>query len=76
MPVQAVSQHTPLAQKPVAHCEGVAQAPPWGMGVLVGVAVTVAVNVTVAVAVTVAVRVVVAVTVAVAVGVSAGGQTG
>ena len=26
--VQAVSQQTPLAQKPVPHCEGVAHAPP------------------------------------------------
>jgi hypothetical protein len=26
--VQAVLQQTPLAQKPVRHCEGVAQAPP------------------------------------------------
>jgi hypothetical protein len=75
--VQAVSQQTLSAQKsPAAHCADMAQAPPWGMGVLVGVAVTVAVNVTVAVAVSVAVGVVVAVTVAVAVGVSAAGQTG
>src|SRR5215813_9139014 len=43
--VQAVSQHTPPAQKPVAHCGGVAQAPPCGtgVGVLVGVLVTVGV---------------------------------
>jgi len=31
--VQAVLQQTPLAQKPVPHCDGVAQAPPWGTGV-------------------------------------------
>src|SRR5215471_18158758 len=49
--VQAVSQQTPLAQKPVPHCDGVAQAPPWGTGVLVGVDVTVAVAVLVGVAV-------------------------
>jgi len=43
--VQALSQHTPLAQKPVPHCDGVVQAPPCGTGLAVGVAVTVAVGV-------------------------------
>jgi hypothetical protein len=66
--VQAVSQQTPLAQKrPAAHCDGVAQAPPCGTGVLVGVDVTVAVCVAVDVAVTVAVAVTVGVMVGVAV---------
>jgi len=65
--VQAVLQQTPLAQKPVLHCEGAEQAPPWGTGVLVGVLVTVDVAVRVGVFVTVAVRVAVAVWVAVCV---------
>jgi hypothetical protein len=66
--VQAVLQHTLSAQeRPDAHCEVVAQAPPWGTGVLVGVLVTVAVAVWVAVCVAVAVRVTVEVRVAVAV---------
>ena len=74
-------QQTPLAQKPVPHCDGVAQAPPCGTGVAVGVVVavgvwvgvfvTVAVLVAVAVFVTVAVTVAVAVTVGVVVGVNA-----
>jgi hypothetical protein len=76
--VQAVLQQTPLVQKPVEHCDGVAQAPPWGTGVLVGVAVTVAVavlvgvwvGVRVGVAVGVAVDVLVEVTVGVLVGVA------
>jgi hypothetical protein len=38
--VQAVVQQTPLAQKPVEHCEGAEQAPPIETnGVFVGVAV-------------------------------------
>jgi hypothetical protein len=45
--VQAVSQQTPVTQKPVPHCEGVEQAPPWGTGVLVGVLVGVPVGVNV-----------------------------
>jgi hypothetical protein len=50
--VQAVSQQTLSAQKsPVTHCADVAQAPPWGTGVLVGVAVGVLVGVFVGVAV-------------------------
>ncbi len=52
-PVQAVSQQTPSTQKPVAHCAGVAHAPPCGTGVPVGV--TVGVWVTVPVEVTVGV---------------------
>jgi hypothetical protein len=63
--VQAVSQQTPVTQKPVPHCDGVAQAPPWGTGVAVGVEVTVGVLVGVAVIVTVAVTVAVAVMVGV-----------
>jgi hypothetical protein len=61
--VQAVSQQTPLAQKPVPHCDGVAHAPPCRTGVRVGVTVGVWVGVfvTVAVCVTVAVFVTVAV---------------
>jgi hypothetical protein len=76
--VQAVSQQTPLAQKPVPHCEGVEHAPPWGTGVLVGVEVTVGVLVGVAVVVTVGVLVGVAVgvLVAVAVGVLVGVAVG
>jgi hypothetical protein len=72
--VQAVLQQTLSAQeRPDAHCEVVAQAPPWGtgeavaVGVIVGVAVTVEVLVAVAVAVGVAVLVAVAVLGAVAV---------
>ena len=72
--VQAVSQQTLSAQeRPDAHCEVVAHAPPWGtgvavaVGVIVGVAVTVEVLVAVVVCVAVAVIVAVAVTVAVAV---------
>jgi hypothetical protein len=49
--VQAVLQQTPLAQKPVPHCDGAAHAPPCGTGVLVGVEVTVGVLVGVAVGV-------------------------
>jgi hypothetical protein len=37
--VQAVSQQTLSAQKPVPHCEGVEHAPPTETGVLVGVGV-------------------------------------
>ena len=59
--VQAVLQQTPLAQKPVPHCDGVAQEPPCGTGVAVGVLVIVGVAVRVAVLVTVAVCVAVAV---------------
>src|SRR5215472_11126115 len=62
--VQAELQQTLSAQKPVPHCDGVAQAPPWGTGVLVGVLVTFAVAVLVAVCVAVAVRVTVEVRVA------------
>ena len=65
--VQAESQQTPLTQKPVPHCDGVAHAPPCGTGVAVGVLVTVDVAVRVGVFVTVAVRVAVAVWVAVCV---------
>jgi hypothetical protein len=68
--VQAVLQQTPLAQKPVPHCDGVAQAPPWGTGEAVAVGVMVGVAVTVEVFVTVAVAV------GVEVGVNVGGQTG
>ena len=58
-------QQTLSAQeRPDAHCEVVAQAPPWGTGVAVGVWVTVDVVVWVAVFVTVAVCVAVAVRVA------------
>ena len=39
--VHAVSQQTPSTQKPVEHCAGVAQAPPCGMPVFVGMAVAV-----------------------------------
>ena len=56
-----MSQQTPLVQKPVEHCDGVAHASPCGTGVLVGVEVTVGVLVGVAVTVTVAVTVAVAV---------------
>jgi hypothetical protein len=65
--VQAVLQQTPLAQNPVPHCDGVAQAPPWGTGVAVAVGVIVGVAVRVGVLVTVAVCVAVAVCVTVAV---------
>jgi hypothetical protein len=65
--VQAVSQQTLLAQKPVPHWDGVAQAPPCGTGVAVGVCVTVAEGVLVGVFVTVAVLVAVCVAVPVAV---------
>src|SRR5215470_8318942 len=58
--VQTVSQQTASTQKPVAHCDGVVHAPPWGTGVLVGVAVGVLVGVFVGVLV----------------GVNVGGQTG
>ena len=84
--VQALLQQTPLAQKPVPHCDGVAQAPPCGTGLAVGVLVTVdvavrvavcvAVLVLVAVAVIVAVAVTVGVSVGVSVGVNVGGQLG
>ena len=47
--VQAESQQIPSTQKPVAHCAGVAQAPPCGTGVLVGVEVGVLVGVCVGV---------------------------
>ena len=70
--VQAVLQQTPLAQKPVTHCEGVAQAPPKGTPVLVGVAVGVGVRLLVAVTVGVSVGVPDAVTVGVTVGVDVG----
>jgi hypothetical protein len=71
--VQALLQQTLSAQeRPDAHCEVVAQAPPCGTGVAVAVGVIVGVAVTVAVLVTVAVCVAVAVTVGVAVGVSVG----
>jgi hypothetical protein len=40
-PVQAELQQTLSTQKRVAHCDEVAQAPPWGTGVPVGVAVAV-----------------------------------
>jgi hypothetical protein len=73
--VQAVLQHTPLAQKPVPHCDGVAQAPPCGTGEAVAVGVTVGVAVRVGVFVTVAVCVAVAVTVGVLVGVNVGPQS-
>jgi len=52
-----VSQHTPLAQKPVAHCDGVVQAPPCGTGVGVAVPVEVTVGVWVIVGVVVGVGV-------------------
>jgi len=55
--VQAELQQTPLAQKPVPHCDAVAHAPPWGTGVLVVVAVGVLVGVLVGVFVGVAVGV-------------------
>ena len=63
-------QQTPLAQKPVPHCDGAAHAPPCGTGVLVGVEVTVGVLVGVAVGVFVGVAV--AVLVGVDVGVLVG----
>jgi hypothetical protein len=66
--VQAVLQQTLSTQNPVEHSDGVAQAPPAGMRVLVGVAVAVLVRVKVAVTV--------AVTVAVGVGVSVGEHGG
>jgi hypothetical protein len=85
--VQAVLQQTLSAQeRPDAHCEVVAQAPPCGtrvavavgviVGVLVGVAVAVRVAVFVAVAVIVAVAVLVAVAVAVGVSVGVADGTG
>jgi hypothetical protein len=70
--VQAVSQQTPVTQKPVPHCAGVAQAPPCGTGVLLGVAVGVLVGVRVGVFVGVAVGVLVGVCVGVNVGVAVG----
>lgn len=50
---EAVAQHVPSTQKPVAHCDGVVHSPPCGTGVPVGVpvAVGVAVDVTVPVGV-------------------------
>jgi hypothetical protein len=62
----------PVTQKPVPHCDGVEQAPPWGTGVLVGVAVGVLVGVCVGVFVGVAVGVLVGVCVGVDVGVAVG----
>jgi hypothetical protein len=70
--VQAVSQHTPVTQNPVPHCEGIEHAPPWGTGVLVGVAVGVLVGVCVGVFVGVAVGVLVGVCVGVLLGVFVG----
>jgi len=66
--LQAVLQQTPSTQKPLAHTEGVAQSPPIGMPVLVGLAVGVCV--TVAVLVAVAVEVLLGVLVGEAVGAS------
>jgi hypothetical protein len=78
--VQAVSQQTLVTQKPVPHCAGVAQAPPWGTGVLVGVMVGVCVGVfdgvMVGVAVGVLLGVAVGVLVDVALGVSVGVAVG
>src|SRR5215472_4127517 len=71
--VQAVLQQTLSAQeRPDAHCEVVAQAPPCGTGVLVGVAVGVLVGVRVGVRVGVFVGVSVGVLVGVNVGVNVG----
>jgi hypothetical protein len=76
--VQAVSQQTLVTQKPVEHCDGVEQVPPWGTGVLVGVAVGVLVGVCVGVFVGVSVGVLVGVCVGVnvAVGVLVGVEVG
>jgi hypothetical protein len=74
--VQAVSQQTPVTQKPVPHCEGVEHAPPWGTGVLVGVAVGVLVGVVVGVLLGVLVGVFVGVFVGVLVGVPVGVAVG
>jgi Na+/H+ antiporter NhaA len=55
--LQAVSQHTPLAQNPEAQTDGSVQSAPIGFGVFVGVAVCVFVGVRVGVAVFVGVAV-------------------
>jgi hypothetical protein len=75
-PVQAVLQQTPSTQKPVPHCDGVAQAPPCGTWVLVGVAVGVALGLLVGVSVCVGELVGVSVCVGELVGVSVGVSVG
>ena len=74
--VQAVSQQTLSTQKPVPHCDGVAQAPPCETGIPVDVTVGVTVGLPVVVLVGVMVGVVVGVVVWVNVGVLVGVKLG